>query len=246
MRNIRILVEYDGTAFHGWQVQRDLRTVQREIQKAVEAITSETVAVEGAGRTDRGVHARGQVANFTIQKDIGLFELRKGLNAMLPPDIRIKESAEVDLSFHARFSAVERRYAYYIATKPTAIGRQYCWFYSHPLDVSAMRQAGQMLIGMKSFRSFCLTKAEVNHYVCDVRKSDWEESEGMLVFTINANRFLHNMVRCIVGTCIRIGTGKLGVSQLHDILEKEDRRLAGFTAPASGLVLEEVLYGEDK
>lgn len=242
MRNIRILVEYDGTKFHGWQIQRNLRTVQDELKKAVRAITMETVSVEGAGRTDAGVHARGQVANFKIEKAISLFDLQKGLNAVLPHDIRIKQTEEVDEFFHARFSATERRYAYYIAQQPLAIGRQYVYYYCHPLDIPIMQDAARLLIGMKSFKSFCLAKAEVNHYICDVRKAEWSVSSNMLVFSIHANRFLHNMVRSIVGTMIRIGTGRLTTRDLHGILEKQDRRLAGFTAPSAGLVLEEVIY----
>jgi tRNA pseudouridine38-40 synthase len=242
MRNIKILVEYDGTDFHGWQVQENLRTVQGELFRAVRQITSESVVVEGAGRTDRGVHARGQVANFKIEKSVPLLDLRKGLNAVLPADIRVRSIDEVDEEFHARFSAVERRYRYYISAVPVAIGRQYCWYYSYSLDLAAMNAACRWLVGERSFKSFCLSEAEVSHYLCDVRKAVWTENGPMRTFEIHANRFLHNMVRCLVGTMALVGRGKIDAEEVKRIMEREDRRLAGFTAPASGLVLEEVVY----
>jgi tRNA pseudouridine38-40 synthase len=242
MRNIKITVEYDGTEFHGWQFQSNCRSVQGDLQKAVQQITSETVVVEGAGRTDTGVHARGQVANFKIVKEIELNALAKGLNAVLPNDVRITSIEEADQSFHARFSAKERHYKYFISRQPVAIGRQYAWFYPHSLDLQKMNTGCAWLIGEKSFRSFCLSEAEVSHYLCRVLKAEWHEEKQFFIFEIHANRFLHNMVRSIVGTFVNLGLGKIAIDDLKHIIEKEDRKLAGFTAPAVGLVLEEVVY----
>ncbi len=242
MRNIKIIVEYDGTKFHGWQFQTNCRSVQDELQKAVQTITSEPVVTEGAGRTDTGVHARGQVANFKIEKEMELPDLLKGLNAVLPTDIRIKRIHEMDMDFHARFSAKERRYKYYIVQEPLAVGRQYHWFYPHALNFERMQSGCALLIGEKSFKSFCLSDAEVDHYLCRVSKAEWVERDGVKIFEIHANRFLHNMVRAIVGTFVNLGREKITLEDLKIIIEKEDRKLAGFTAPAVGLFLEEVVY----
>lgn len=242
MRNIKIIIEYDGTKFHGWQFQKEQRSVQGELQKAVQHITGEDVVVEGAGRTDTGVHARGQVGNFKIEKAIEPDALQKGLNAVLPNDVRIKAIEEVDLNFHARFSAKSRRYKYRIVQHPIAIGRQYHWFYPHLLNFEIMQQSVAHLLGEKSFKAFCLSEAEVNHYRCHVLHARWYEENGLKIFEIHANRFLHNMVRCLVGTFINLGKGKISANDLPMIIAKEDRKLAGFTAPAVGLCLEEVIY----
>lgn len=242
MRNIKITIEYDGTSFNGWQYQPHHRSVQGELQRAVKQITSETVTVEGAGRTDTGVHARGQVGNFKIEKAIELADLMKGVNAVLPDDVRIREMHEVDMNFHARFSAKERRYKYYLVQRPIAIGRQYHWYYPHSLDFELMQRSCDILIGQKNFRSFCLSQAEVNHHICEVRKAEWSERDGIKIFEIHANRFLHNMVRTIVGTYVNLGRGRITFDELVGIMEKEDRRAAGFAAPPEGLFLEEVVY----
>jgi tRNA pseudouridine38-40 synthase len=242
MRNIKIVVEYDGTRFHGWQFQSHCLSVQGELQRAVRQITSESVIVEGAGRTDTGVHARGQVANFKIEKEMDLSSLMKGLNAVLPDDVRIKRIDEAAMEFHARFSAKERRYKYYIVQQPIAVGRHFHWFYPLPVNFELMQSGCALLIGEKSYRSFCLSEAEVNHYLCRVFKAEWVEKDGVKIFEIHANRFLHNMVRALVGTFINLGRGKITLDDLRTIIEKEDRKLAGFTAPAVGLFLEEVIY----
>lgn len=242
MRNIKITIEYDGTNFNGWQFQPHHRSVQGELQRAVKQITSEEVTVEGAGRTDTGVHAHGQVGNFKIEKTIGLSELMKGLNGVLPHDVRVRTMDEVDMMFHARFSAKERRYKYCMVQYPIAIGRQYHWYYPHTLDFQLMQTSCSLLIGQKNFRSFCLSRAEVNHYICEVHKAEWREEDGIKIFEIHANRFLHNMVRTIVGTFVNLGRGRITYDDLVNILEKEDRRAAGFSAPAEGLCLEEVIY----
>ncbi len=242
MRNIKITIEYDGTDFNGWQYQPHHRSVQGELQRAVKQITSEEVTVEGAGRTDTGVHARGQVGNFKLEKTIELSDLMKGLNAVLPDDVRIWNIEEADMNFHARFSAKERRYRYFLVHQPLAIGRQYHWFYPHKLDFEQMQKSCAIFVGQKNFRSFCLSQAEVNHYICDVRKAVWYEKDHVKIFEIHANRFLHNMVRTLVGTMVNLGRGKITQDGVMEILEKEDRRAAGFAAPPQGLFLEEVVY----
>lgn len=242
MRNIRVLVEYDGTDFHGWQYQSHCRSVQGALQEAVQRITSEEVIVEGAGRTDTGVHARGQVANFKIQHSIETRKLCIGLNAVLPSDVRIVSVQEAADNFHARFSARERRYRYRIAPRPSALLRHFTWFYPQRLDLDAMQAACAELIGEKNFKSFCLSETVLPHYQCDVKSAMWLMENDIHVFEIRSNRFLHNMVRGIVGTMIMIGRGRLKPGDITTILTKEHRRHAGFNAPPHGLCLEEVIY----
>ncbi len=243
MRNLKILIEYDGTNFSGWQYQPHARTVQGSLQEAVFQITRESVTVEGAGRTDAGVHASGQVGNFRIAKAIDLGDLVKGLNAVLPPDLRILGVENVPDEFHARFSARERRYRYTISRRPTALRRATEWHYPHALDVDRMQSACASILGEHNFRSFCLSVAEVTHYRCEVRFAQWTQEGDRLFFDIGANRFLHTMVRCLVGTFLQIGRRKWPPEELERILQLEDRKQAGFTAPAHGLCLREVLYG---
>jgi len=242
MRNIKIIIEYDGTKFCGWQFQKHCRSVQGELQKAVKQITGEECTVEGAGRTDAGVHARGQVGNFKIEKVVPVTDLQKGLNAVLPHDVRIKTIEEVGLDFHARFSAKKRRYRYSVVQEPIAIDRQYLWFCPYPLNFDLMQEGCTLILGERSFKSFCLSESEVSHYRCNVEQATWVEDEGVKVFEITANRFLHNMVRCLVGTFVNLGRGKISLDELKAIIDKEDRTVAGFTAPAMGLCLEEVVY----
>ena len=242
MRNIKIIIEYDGTKFSGWQFQNNARTVQDEIRKAVFEITRETVSVNGAGRTDAGVHARGQVGNFKIEKLITDFDLKKGLNAVLPDDISIRRLEEAPPDFHARFSARERMYRYYLTPEPVAVGRQYCWFYPHDLKLDVMNEAAKMCVGDHSFQAFCSVHAEVSHYRCHVIRADWTVRDGMIVFEIRANRFLHNMVRALVGTMIEAGRERITSIEFSSILQSMDRTKARYTAPAAGLILEEVVY----
>lgn len=242
MRNIRILIEYDGTKYSGWQYQKNARSIQEELQKAVFTITREAVTVHGAGRTDAGVHARGQVGNFFIQKRISDFDFQKGLNAVLPHDIRIRHLEEAPADFHARFSAKERRYRYYLSSAPMAIGRQYCWFYPHPLDLETMNRAAQHCIGEHDFEAFCSSEAETPHYRCDVYDAFWFRENHQIIFDIRANRFLHNMVRTLTGTLLGVGRGKITIENFLAILESRDRKKAGMTVPAAGLILEEVIY----
>ncbi len=242
MRNIKIIIEYDGAKFSGWQYQKNARTVQDEIQRSIFAITQETVRVNGAGRTDAGVHARGQVGNFRIEKPIADFELQKGLNAVLPHDVRIRSLEQAPDEFHARFSAKERRYRYYLNPGSLAIGRQYSWFYPHPLDLGIMNESAKIILGDHSFQAFCSAAAEVNHYLCRVNHAEWFVREPHIIFDIRANRFLHNMVRSLTGTMIELGRGRLSLNDFQSILESHIRKLAKYTAPAAGLILEEVVF----
>jgi tRNA pseudouridine38-40 synthase len=242
MRNIKLVIEYDGTNFVGWQSQINGRSVQDSIANVLEQILQEPITLIGAGRTDSGVHAHGQVANFHTQSTMSVGQMLSALNGLLPEEVYIVSAEELSEKFNARFDAKERCYRYFISLKPSAIGRQYHWFVKYDLSVDTMNKAAAMIIGEHDFESFCKYEAEVDHYMCNVAKSDWTKSADMLTYEVRANRFLHGMVRALVGTMVDIGRGYIPLSAFGEIMAAKDRRKAGMAVPASGLFLEEVLY----
>lgn len=242
MRNIKLVIEYDGTNFHGWQFQPGLRTIQCEIQTALKTIFSSDINVIGSGRTDTGVHARGQVANFLIDHAMSVNTITAALNGNLPRDIRIISAEEVAENFHARFDAIKRHYSYTITRQEKALDRFYVWCHKSELNIEKMQQASEYLLGKHDFKAFCHADENANHYRCIVDKIAWEQKDELLILNIIANRFLHNMVRIIVGTMINVGRGYTPVEQVSQILNSHDRNNAGPTVPAKGLCLEKVYY----
>jgi tRNA pseudouridine38-40 synthase len=242
MRNLKLVVEYDGTNFVGWQIQANGRSVQQEITNVLEQVLQEHITLIGAGRTDSGVHARGQVANFRTGSVLGTGSILSALNGILPDDIFVHSIEEVPESFHARFDARERAYRYFVSLRQLAIGRQYSWFVRYDLDVALMNRIAVRLVGDHDFESFCKFAADVDHYRCTVVTSRWIASPESLEYEIRANRFLHGMVRALVGTMVDIGRGYIPESSFEEIMAARDRRRAGMAAPPHGLFLEEVLY----
>lgn len=246
MRNIKLTLEYDGTDFCGWQRQAGDRTVQEAVERSLSLLTEETVKVTAAGRTDSGVHAIGQVINFKTESRLPLEAFVRGGNSRLPKDVRILKAEEVPLDFSARYSAVARVYRYYVSDRPSAVGRQYAWHYWRPLALEKLREFCPIILGEHDFKSFCQSGADVDHFVCNVRWAWWQRSETGLVFEICANRFLHAMVRILVGTMVDLVKDEKGPDELLRILEAGDRRAAGPTAPACGLFLVRVFYPNDQ
>ncbi len=242
MRAIKLIIEYDGTNFVGWQTQANGRSVQEEITKVLEQILQEPVSLIGSGRTDSGVHARGQVARFRFENALGIGSILSGLNGILPEDIYVRSAEEVPEGFNARFDAKDRVYRYFISTTPSAIGRYYHWYVKYDLNIPSMNSVAEQIVGEHDFESFCKYEADVNHYRCTVTKSGWKQEGGLLVYEIRANRFLHGMVRALVGTMVDVGRGFIPVAAFHEIMLAKDRRKAGMAAPAHGLFLEEVNY----
>ena len=240
--NIRLVLEYDGTFFKGWQIQPNQRTVQGELEARLGRLFNQPVRVIGSGRTDTGVHALGQVANFHTSKSMPPDRLQNALNAMLPPDIVIRQAQEVSEKFHARFDAKCREYIYQIGYRKRAIGREYAWWIRSPLDLSAMQQAASMLIGYRDFTSFCVAAKEKEDRRCQVFCCDWHAKKDGVSFSIQANRFLRAMVRSIVGTLVDIGRGARAPDAIAAIIEARDRRCAGASAPPQGLFLKQVIY----
>ncbi len=242
MRDIKLVIEYDGTNFVGWQTQANGRSVQEEITKVLDQVLQEPVSLIGAGRTDSGVHARGQVAGFKTKSSLGLGSLHSALNGILPDDIYVKSVEEAPAGFHARYDARERFYRYCIVLAPSAIGRMYHWYVKYDLKIGAMNIIAAQILGEQDFESFCKYEAEVDHYRCTVTRSEWIQRGDDLQYEIRANRFLHGMVRALVGTMVDVGRGYTPVDEFAGILAARDRRRAGMAAPPHGLFLEEVVY----
>lgn len=241
-RNIKLDIEYDGTDFHGWQVQPELRTVQGELECGIVAILNEEIKLTGSGRTDVGVHALGQVANFHTHSGLDEQSILKGLNAVLPRDILIRGTEEVDDQFNARFSAKSRVYRYRVWQGKTALSRRYVWEIPYSLNLEPIIQATALIWGEHDFSSFCVAESAKQNSVCRVASADWKRTGEELVLIIEANRFLHAMVRNLVGTLVEVGRGYFSVSDFGDIIEARDRTKAGPTAPGCGLYLMEVRY----
>ncbi|MBI3006153.1 MAG: tRNA pseudouridine(38-40) synthase TruA [Ignavibacteriales bacterium] len=239
---MKLVLEYDGTDFVGWQYQENGRSVQGELERALKQILQGDTRVTGAGRTDAGVHARGQVANFRSAQKIEETSLVRSLNGVLPKDIVVLSAEGVDDKFHARYSAKGRHYKYYISQHPTALFRKYCWSLSYKLDIDLMKQCGRLVIGEHDFSSFCKSESEVEHHRCNVLSTTWTVRDSVLEFDISANRFLHGMVRALVGTMVDVGRGYRRMEDFEDILSAKNRTAAGMTAPACGLFLEHVTY----
>jgi tRNA pseudouridine38-40 synthase len=242
MQTLKMIVEYDGTDFSGWQFQNNGRSVQGELERAAKQLLQEEVRVTGAGRTDAGVHARGQVCHYATSSPMDAKAIGRGLNALLPEDVVVRNVVSVPIEFHSRFSAKARKYRYYISKCPTALLRRFRWTVGWALDMKAMQQCSATIIGENEFKSFCKEQAEVNHYRCIVTKADWEISGEDLVFEIVANRFLHGMVRALVGTLVEVGRGYRSVEDFRRICLAGDRAEAGMAAPPTGLFLEAVFY----
>ncbi|HEX9920091.1 MAG TPA: tRNA pseudouridine(38-40) synthase TruA [Candidatus Methylomirabilis sp.] len=244
MRNLRMLVEYDGTNYHGWQTQLDQVTIQSTIEKSIERITQERMNLTGSGRTDAKVHAFGQVANFRSKTNIEAPLLKKALNSLLPEDVVIKKMEEAPLEFDSCIDALSKTYRYSILNRPEpcAIGRFYSSQVARPLDVEAMEEASAYLLGEHDFSSFRSSSCSARNPIRNVQQAEFRKEDDLIHFYIQGSGFLHHMVRCIVGTLMDVGRGKITSSDFRGILEAKDRRLAGRTARPQGLCLMEVRY----
>ena len=249
MPTYRMTVEYDGGPFRGWQVQPGQPTVQGALEHVLSTVLREHVPVVGSGRTDAGVHARGQVAHFVTRAPVDAYRLQRSFAGLLPEAVAVLSVEPAADDFHARYSARERRYRYRIACGPRALDRHTRWSLRPTLraaDFERMNQAAGHLIGRHDFDSFCRTQSATVNRVCTVVRARWtaEEREGDWAFEIAADRFLHGMVRAIVGTLVEVGRGARAPDDLPAILAQRDRRAAGAAAPAHGLSLERVRYAD--
>jgi len=243
-RNVVLTIEYDGTDFSGWQRQSRRPSVQAEVERAIQAVTRECVDLIGAGRTDAGVHALGQVANFHTASRIATDRFPRALNAHLPKTIRILSAWEGAPDFHARYSATGRTYRYAVLNRPapSAILRAHTYHLPAPLDLHAMQEAVTPLLGMHAFTAFRGVGSGERTTVCTLRRADVVRGGETVLFTFDADRFLRHMVRLIVGTLLRVGQGKLHPEAVAEILAAENNQKAGPRAPAHGLFLVRVTY----
>lgn len=245
MPTIKLILEYDGTAYAGWQRQPDQPTIQEAVEAAILGVTQVKVPVIGAGRTDAGVHALGQVASFRIDRDMMPREWTRALNAHLPKSIVVRAAALMPDTFHARHSARGKLYAYRILNRPErpAVARDYCWHIHQPLDDAAMNKAGMALIGSHDFSSFQTQPTDNDDPVCHLQRFTVFREGDRLRVEAYADRFLKQMIRSIVGTLVEVGVGKRTSDSLAGILNSRDRSAAGKTAPPQGLFLMRVDYG---
>jgi tRNA pseudouridine38-40 synthase len=239
---VRLLIEYDGTDYAGWQIQKGQRTIQGEIEAALNTVLQSAMRITGAGRTDTGVHARGQVAHLDINEQIELNKLQRALNGVLSKDIRIKSISTASDEFHARYSAKARKYLYQISRIPLALLRNFSWYLPYSLDLDCMIKATSYIIGKHDFRSFCRTISSVKHHYCTVEEAEWLEDGELMRFSIKANRFIHGMVRALVGTLVDVGREKLNCADFQKIVKSQNRIYAGQSAPAKGLILDKIYY----
>ena len=244
-KNFKLTVEYDGTHYHGWQIQPNGPSIQQEIETAIETMTRCKIKLLGSGRTDAGVHALGQVANFTCETGIAPNEFQKGLNSILPDDIVIRQVENVHLEFHARYDAVGKRYRYHILNHPvpSAIERHHTWWIRAPLDLSAMKEGMAHIIGENDFKAFEGTGSPRSTTIRQVVGIDLTRRDtGRVAIDIHASGFLRYMARNIVGTLVDAGLHKITSDHVKTILASRNRANASATAPARGLFLMEVYY----
>ncbi len=243
MARFRFKIEYDGKNYSGWQVQNNAPTVQGEIEKVLKVLNNgKMVRIHGSGRTDAGVHGLGQVAHFDFDRKILSSSIENAINAKTPKDIYVYDLEETKADFHSRFDAVRRTYIYKITSKYSPLNRNYCWFIKREIDFDKLQECAELIVGDHNFESFC-KKSDVSlSKVCFIYNSAWKKEDKLLTYTIAGTRFLHSMVRMLVGTMIEVGKGKRTIIEFNKILNNIRVDEARYTAPANGLYLSKVEY----
>lgn len=247
-RNLKLTLEYDGSHYHGWQRQQGVLSIQEVVESRLEVMLGEPVGIRASGRTDAGVHARGQVANFYSRTSLRPDDVQRGLNSLLPEDIVVLRCEEVSDSFHARFSASSKTYEYLILNRSvrSALDRSFAWHIRQPLCPASMRQCLPFLLGVQDFAAFMAAGSAVKSTERQIFRAELvTPDDHSLKFIFEANGFLRHMVRNMVGTIVEVGRGKRTPEEFQRVLAGRDRRQAGMTAPAHGLYLVQVHYGDN-
>ena len=244
MKNYKLLIEYDGSRYFGWQRQPEHETIQGKLENVLSLMCGENVEVIGAGRTDAGVHAKGMVANVSMDTELSEEEIRAYLNCYLPDDVAVTEVKTASPRFHARYNAVGKTYCYtcYDGEVKSVFDRKYITRLDEKPDIAKMRQAAEILIGEHDFRNFCVNPRMKKSTVRLVDKIEVVRKNNYIIFTIHGTGFLQNMVRIMVGTLLEVGNGRMTCEQVADVLEAKNRQKAGPTAPPQGLCLMSVDY----
>jgi len=245
-----VYISYNGTHYHGWQIQDNAISVQQEITKSLQVLLKDkTISIVGSGRTDTGVHATQQVFHVDVSDKTDIENLTFRLNSLMSNDIVAHKIIRVNNELHARFDAISRSYEYHLHSYRTPFGKDEYYYHPIPLDFELMNEAATFLLGKHDFQSFSKVKTEVNNFVCDITRAEWVTNDNGAIFHISANRFLRGMVRAIVGTLLQVGEaclpakpGKITPAEIKNIIEKKDRNVAGRAVPAKGLYLCKVEY----
>ncbi len=242
MKNYKLKIQYDGTGYSGWQIQNNAPTIQAAIINSLQIITKEEINLIGSGRTDAGVHALGQIANFRTGRHLDIRRVQHSLNSILPKEISILKFEETNETFHSRFDAKKRSYIYLFSKKKSPFYHNYSYFYHHQLEILKLNKLSESLLGEHNFTSFARKNTETENKVCTIYNIGWKETRGIVLFYIEADRFLHGMVRTITGTLLRALKENQTKDYLLTVLNKKDRESAGEAVPAKGLFLYKVKY----
>lgn len=242
MPRYKILVEYDGTRYSGWQKQPNANTIEEEIEEALSQILRQPIDIIGQGRTDAGVHAEGQVAHFDFPEELDKHRILFGLLGVLPADIAVWDMEKVEAEFHARFYGKSRQYRYQIITRPSPLWNNYAEMILGELNLKAMQECAELVKGVHDFESFTYSSDEQPRTNCEVILSQFEFGDPVISYRIKANRFLRHMVRRLIGTMLQVGQEKMTVEQFADLLHKPSKNKNGHGASAKGLILEKIGY----
>ena len=242
--NFKLTISYDGSGFSGWQIQPIERTIQSDLERAIcNIFNKENIKLYGSGRTDSGVHAIGQVANFLINDtNMNTKQITNAINSKIKKDVHILDCQVVDKNFHSRFSAVSREYIYKISTNFSPFSRKYTWYQNYNLDLEILKECSKIILGKHDFSNFCKTTSLKKNNLCNVIKSSWNQLDDTIYFKVKADRFLHHMVRMLVGTMLEVSKNRLSIQDFNNLLDKPNSNKRVITAPALGLYLLKVNY----
>lgn len=242
MNNYKLLIQYDGTNYSGWQIQQNAKSIQEEITNAIRIVTNENVNLIGSGRTDAGVHAFGQTANFRTELTLEPYKFLYSLNSILPRDIAVLKMEKVHEKFHSRFDAKKRSYIYFFIDYKSPFYYKYSYLYKKKLDCGILNELSKVLKGKKDFAAFAKKINEIENTFCTIHDIHWRKSKELIIFYIEADRFLHGMVRTIAGTILELYDNKKDKKELEKIINSKDRTEAGISLPPAGLFLYKVKY----
>lgn len=242
MKNYKLIIQYDGTNYSGWQIQKNSESIQQKITEAIEVLLKEKINLIGSGRTDSGVHAIGQAANFRTELEIDIYRFKHSLNSILPSDILVSAMEEVDSEFHARFDAKKRTYLYLITQTRSPFYKNYSYFYPRKIDLQNLNSLSKLFLGDKDFTSFSKKNDEIENKNCEVYKAFWRKKGELILFSMQASRYLHGMVRTIIGTLLNAQDQNNPETFIREIFNSQNREEAFESVPAKGLFLYKVEY----